>query len=76
MIKMGKVRTEQVKRIARELVDKYPDKFTADFEKNKLLVKDYTNISSTKLRNRVAGYTARLASTMYGSEDSEPDDED
>jgi small subunit ribosomal protein S17e len=69
---MGKVRTEQVKRIARELLDKYPSKFSADFEANKQLVNQYTNISSTKLRNRVAGYTARLASIMYeDSEDSE-----
>ena len=65
---MGKVRTEQVKRIARELLDKYPEEFTADFEKNKKLVSDYTNISSTKLRNRVAGYTARLAIIAHGSE--------
>lgn len=73
---MGKVRTEQVKRIARELLDKYPSKFTADFENNKQLVNDYTNISSTKLRNRVAGYTARLASTINSSEAPEPDEEE
>lgn len=66
---MGKVRTEQVKRIARELLDKYPSKFSADFEANKQLVNQYTNISSTKLRNRVAGYTARLASIMYEDSD-------
>ena len=72
---MGKVRTEQVKRIARELLEKYPSKFSADFEKNKQYVKEYTNISSVKLRNRVAGYTARLASTLYGSEESEPEGE-
>jgi len=69
------VRTEQVKRIARELLDKYPNKFTADFENNKQFVTEFTNISSTKLRNRVAGYTARLASTMYGSEAPEPEEE-
>jgi small subunit ribosomal protein S17e len=73
---MGKVRTEQVKRIARELLHKYPSKFTADFENNKQLVYQYTNISSTKLRNRVAGYTARLASTLYGSKVSEPTEEE
>ena len=72
---MGKVRTEQVKRIARELLEKYPSKFSADFEKNKQYVSEYTNISSAKLRNRVAGYTARLASTLYGSEESEPEGE-
>ena len=57
---MGKVRTEQVKRIARELLDKYPSKFTADFENNKKLVCEFTNISSTKLRNKVAGYITQL----------------
>jgi small subunit ribosomal protein S17e len=72
---MGKVRTEQVKRLARELLDKYPNKFTADFENNKHLVNEYTNISSTKLRNRVAGYTARLVSIEYGPEDSEINEE-
>jgi small subunit ribosomal protein S17e len=73
---MGKVRTEQVKRIARELLEKYPSKFSADFEANKQLVNEYTNISSIKLRNRVAGYTARLASIMYDSEDIESDEEE
>lgn len=68
---MGKVRTEQVKRIARELLNKYPQKFSADFEKNKQFVNEYTNISSTKLRNRVAGYTARLASSQNNSEEPE-----
>ena len=73
---MGKVRTEQVKRLARELLNKYPSKFNADFENNKQLVNEYTNISSTKLRNRVAGYTARLASIEYGSEASETNEEE
>lgn len=68
---MGKVRTEQVKRIARKLLERYPNKFTADFENNKKLVDALTNISSTKLRNRVAGYTTRLVSIIYGSEDLE-----
>lgn len=73
---MGKVRTEQVKRLARELMDKYPKKVTKDFANNKQIVIDYTNISSTKLRNRVAGYTTRLAAIMYGSEESEADEEE
>jgi small subunit ribosomal protein S17e len=56
----GKVRTELVKRIARELVERFPDKFTTDFESNKKLVESLTTISSTKLRNRVAGYITQL----------------
>jgi len=69
------VRTEQVKRIARELLDRYPSKFSTDFEKNKQFVTELTNITSTKLRNRVAGYAARLANTMYGSEAPESEEE-
>jgi small subunit ribosomal protein S17e len=56
----GKVRTELVKRMVRELVKRFPDKFTTDFETNKKLVESLTNISSTKLRNRVAGYITQL----------------
>ena len=56
----GKVRAELEKKIARELVERFPDKFTTNFENNKKLVESLTNISSTKLRNRVAGYTTRL----------------
>ena len=71
---MGKVRTEHVKRMARELVERFPEKFTTDFENNKKLVESLTNISSTKLRNRIAGYTTRLIATTYGAEASESEE--
>jgi len=32
---MGKVRPEHVKRLARKLVERFPDKFTTEFEHNK-----------------------------------------
>ncbi|MEM0119038.1 MAG: hypothetical protein QXJ38_01420, partial [Thermofilaceae archaeon] len=35
---MGKVRPLYVKRTARRLLEKYPDKFTEDFEHNKRVV--------------------------------------
>jgi small subunit ribosomal protein S17e len=57
---MGKVRPEHVKRLARKLVERFPDKFTTEFEHNKKMVDTFTNISSTKFRNRVAGYTIQL----------------
>ena len=65
---MGKVRTESVKRIARDLVERFPDKFTTDFENNKKLVVALTNIPSTKMRNRVAGYATRLVTIAQGAE--------
>ena len=32
---MGKVRPEHVKRLARKLIERFPDKFTTEFEHNK-----------------------------------------
>jgi small subunit ribosomal protein S17e len=58
-----------VKRVARELVERFPEKFTFDFESNKELVDSLTNISSTKLRNRIAGYIIRLLTIIQASED-------
>ncbi|MDH5783871.1 MAG: 30S ribosomal protein S17e [Candidatus Bathyarchaeota archaeon] len=68
---MGKVRPEHVKRIAKELVQRFPDKFTTNFENNKKMVKEFTNLSSTKLRNRIAGYVTRLVAIMQSSETAE-----
>ncbi|NIU38401.1 30S ribosomal protein S17e [Candidatus Bathyarchaeota archaeon] len=68
---MGKVRPERVKKIARELVKRYPDKFTTDFEDNKKLVESFVKISSTKLRNRIAGYITRLIAITHAAQDEE-----
>ena len=56
----GKVRTGSVKRIALELMERFPEKLTTDFENNKKLVGSLTNISSKKLRKKVAGYITQL----------------
>ena len=56
----GKEQIELKKRIARELVERFPDKFTTDFENNKKLVDAFTNISSEQLRNRVSGNITQL----------------
>ncbi len=65
------MRTELKKKIAQELVERFPDKFTTDFETNKKLVDTFTNISSKKLRNRVAGYITHLVNPTQGAEASE-----
>jgi small subunit ribosomal protein S17e len=65
---LGKVRPERVKRIARELMDRFPDKFTADFKANKESVKALIKTSSPKLRNRIAGYITRLVSVEQAAE--------
>jgi small subunit ribosomal protein S17e len=57
---LGKVRTEIVKRTARDLMQRYPEKFTADFEANKKAVSEVFDLNQKRLRNRVAGYATRL----------------
>jgi len=56
---MGTVKPAYIKDIAIELLKKYPDKFTGDFDHNKKMVSLLTNITSKKVRNRVAGYITR-----------------
>ncbi|WFO75615.1 30S ribosomal protein S17e [Desulfurococcaceae archaeon MEX13E-LK6-19] len=57
---MGKVRISIIKRTARELLEKYPDLFTRDFEHNKQVVKKLLDVDSKKLRNKIAGYITHL----------------
>ncbi len=57
---MGNVRSEKVKKTARELVKRHPDKFTADFEENKKVVASLARIPSKKLKNTIAGYVTTL----------------
>jgi len=60
---LGKVRTETVKRAARELIERFPSKFTNEYEANKLQVNELLTAPSKKLRNRIAGYVTRLKVT-------------
>ncbi|MEM0374174.1 MAG: 30S ribosomal protein S17e [Sulfolobaceae archaeon] len=58
---MGTVYTRDIKRIAEELYEKFKDEVTLDFQKNKELVSKYVEVSSKKIRNRIAGYLTRYA---------------
>jgi small subunit ribosomal protein S17e len=60
---LGKVRTETVKRAARELIERFPEKFTSEYEANKTAVNEVLKAPSKKLRNRIAGYVTRLKVT-------------
>jgi small subunit ribosomal protein S17e len=53
---MGNVRPTYIKRVAIELVKKHGDRFTGDFQHNKRTVQELTDVTSEKLRNRIAGY--------------------
>jgi len=72
---VGKVRSEQVKKSARELIRRFPDKFSSDFEENKKLIGTLVLISSPKLRNRIVGYLTRLIRNSQDSFDSRQDEQ-
>ena len=60
MITIGRIKTVLIKRISKQLVDEHGDEFSEDFNKNKEVLKKYTDIKSPKIRNVIAGYVSRL----------------
>ncbi len=77
---LGKVKTEQIKHLGKELMTRFPSKFTANFDENKRLVDQLTKGTTTRVRNQVAGYITRTialaqASSAAESEIEEPQEE-
>ena len=68
---MGKVKTEQIKRIAKELIARFPDKFSSNFEDNKRMVNALTQGATTKIRNQIAGYITHVFSLARAGASSE-----
>jgi small subunit ribosomal protein S17e len=69
---LGSVWTEQIKRIAKELIRRFPDKFSDNFENNKRAVDMLIQGATTKVRNQIAGYiTHAFASTQAVSSSDE-----
>ena len=48
----------RVRRIATDLMNKYPDRFGTNFEQNKKTLVELAIVRSKELRNQVAGYIA------------------
>jgi len=69
---LGNVKPAFIKRIAMELMQKFPEDFTEDFEKNKMLVERLTTIATKNVRNRVAGYITRVMEDRKKVENEEP----
>ena len=60
---MGRIRTKDIKDLATELFENYPERFSGDFEANKKSLNDMGLVASKskRFKNRVTGYTVRLA---------------
>ena len=53
---MGNIRPSFIKTRALRLVETYPDQFTDDFENNKNLVSEFSDVDNKRMRNWIAGY--------------------
>ncbi|MFC2143339.1 30S ribosomal protein S17e [Candidatus Aenigmatarchaeota archaeon] len=57
---MGRVRTKEIKNLAKELVDKNPDIFTEDYERNKEIITKMNIFDQKKAKYKIAGYIVRI----------------
>jgi small subunit ribosomal protein S17e len=57
---MGRIRQKYIKRSARLLLERYPDKFTGDYEQNRNALDGVATIGSKPLKNKIAGYITTL----------------
>jgi small subunit ribosomal protein S17e len=61
---MGQVKNIFIKSLAKRLIEKYPERFTKNFEKNKGELDGLVSLESKKIRNMVAGYIVHLVEKM------------
>ena len=73
---MGSIRSANIKRVAREIVEKYPDLVSEDFQKNKDLVEKITNVPTKRVRNILAGYLTRYYKVVKYSKKKKPEEEE
>jgi small subunit ribosomal protein S17e len=75
---------DRVKKMANELLERHPDKFTSDFNENKETIKNFAIVRSKELRNKIAGYITKNvnrnlaqqnASLSYSEENTESREE-
>ena len=72
---LGKVKTEHIKRLGQELMSRFPDRFSSNFDDNKHAVDALTEGATTKVRNQVAGYITHTISLTQVDSPSENEEE-
>jgi len=56
---MGNIRPSFIKIRAIRLLELYPDQFTDDFDNNKQLVSEFSDVGNKSMRNWIADYITR-----------------
>jgi small subunit ribosomal protein S17e len=72
---LGKVKTEQIKHLGKELMTRFPNKFTTNFDENKRLVDQLTKGTTTRVRNQIAGYITRTITLSQADSETETDEQ-
>lgn len=57
---MGRIKTQQTKRVSFELIKRHGSSFKDNFDENKKIVERFVELRSKKLRNTITGYVTRL----------------
>ncbi|KAI9084409.1 hypothetical protein K1719_033599 [Acacia pycnantha] len=57
---MGRVRTKMVKKLSRQVIEKYYSQMALDFHTNKKILEEVALIPSKRLRNKIAGFSTHL----------------
>lgn len=58
--RMGRIKTQMIKRLTFQLVKEHGSELKKDFGENKQIVGRYLSQSSKKIRNSIAGYITRI----------------
>jgi small subunit ribosomal protein S17e len=56
---MGRIKGVGVKVLGKELIEKFGDRFSEEFENNKKVLEEVKKIQSKRTRNIMAGYIAK-----------------
>jgi ribosomal protein S17E len=75
---LGKVKTDQIKKLGKELMAKFPSKLNTIFDDNKRAVDELTKGATTRVRNQTAGYITRTLALAQANSanESEMDDQE
>lgn len=65
---MGRIKTIPIKTLGDQLIKDHGDRFTTDFEKNKVILGSLKNIKSKKIRNILAGYITKEIKRARGEQ--------
>ncbi len=73
---LGKVKTDQIKQLGKELMTRFPNKFNANFDENKRIVDALTKGTTTRVRNKTAGYITRTIALAQANSSVDADDQE